>query len=255
MRRPLVMGNWKMNGSSLSNQALIEALEPVVADCPDIDVAVCPPFVYLPQVVELCRETGIGAGAQNMSELDRGAYTGEVSAEMLRDLEVSFVLVGHSERRSLFNETDTLVAAKVEKALERGLVPVLCVGETLSERQSGQMQSVISAQVEAVLTRCSINAFTQIVVAYEPVWAIGTGETATPEQAQEVHALIRAQLAQADADIAARTTILYGGSVNASNAASLFGMTDVDGGLVGGASLKANDFAEICRAAQSVKQA
>lgn len=251
MRRPLVMGNWKMNGSLLSNQALIEALEATVEDCKGIDVAVCPSFTYLPQVTDLCSANAIHVGAQNMCDQDKGAFTGEVSADMLRDLEIDFVLVGHSERRAIYGETDAQVAAKVNKALEKGLVPVLCVGETLEERQSGKMQAVIETQVRAVLQSSSISAFAQIVIAYEPVWAIGTGETATPDQAQEVHAFIRNLLAQQDAEIASRTTILYGGSVNAANAAELFAMPDVDGGLVGGASLKAADFSAICRAAQA----
>ena len=215
MRRPLVMGNWKMNGSLLANKALIEALESTADDCKDIDVAVCPSFVYLPQVTDLCTANSIHVGAQNMSDQDKGAFTGEVSADMLRDLEIGFVLVGHSERRAIYGETDALVAAKVNKALDKGLVPVLCVGETLEERQSGEMRAVIEAQVRAVLDSASIQAFAQIVIAYEPVWAIGTGETATPEQAQEVHAFIRSLLAEQDATIASRTTIVYGGSVNA----------------------------------------
>lgn len=251
MRRPLVMGNWKMNGSLLTNQALIEALEATAKECVGVDVAVCPAFIYLPQVTELCSATAIHVGAQNMCDQDKGAFTGEVSADMLRDLEVGFVLVGHSERRAIYGETDANVAAKVNKALEKGLVPVLCVGETLEERQSGDMRRVIDTQVRAVLNSAGINSFAQIVIAYEPVWAIGTGETATPEQAQEVHAFIRNILAEQDAEIAARTTILYGGSVNAGNAAELFSMTDVDGGLVGGASLKAADFSAICKAAQA----
>ncbi|HSG02516.1 MAG TPA: triose-phosphate isomerase [Marinobacterium sp.] len=251
MRRPLVMGNWKMNGSLVSNQALVDALSPVAAECARIDVAVCPAFIHLPQVINLCQSGAIQVGAQNMSDQEKGAFTGEVSGDMLRDLDVTYVLLGHSERRALYGETDLLVAAKVDKALEKGLVPVLCVGETLEERQSGRMQGVIEAQVRAVLERSKIEAFTQIVIAYEPVWAIGTGETASPEQAQEVHAFIRDLLAQESAEIAARTTILYGGSVNAGNAQALFAMADVDGGLVGGASLKADDFAAICRAAQA----
>jgi len=251
MRRPLVMGNWKMNGSLLANQALIEALESTAEECKAIDVAVCPAFIYLPQVTDLCSSNAIHVGAQNMCDQDKGAFTGEVSADMLRDLDVGFVLVGHSERRAIYGETDALVAAKVNKALEKGLVPVLCVGETLEERQSGEMQAVIETQVRAVLESATIAAFAQIVIAYEPVWAIGTGETATPEQAQEVHAFIRNLLAEQDAEIASRTTILYGGSVNAGNAAELFAMADVDGGLVGGASLKAADFSAICQAAQA----
>ena len=251
MRRPLVMGNWKMNGSLLANKALIEALEATAEECKAIDVTVCPSFIYLAQVTELCSSTSIHVGAQNMCDQDKGAFTGEVSADMLRDFEIGFVLVGHSERRAIYGESDALVAAKVNKALDTGIVPVLCVGETLEERQSGEMQAVIESQVRAVLDSASISAFAQIVIAYEPVWAIGTGETATPEQAQEVHAFIRNLLAEQDAEIASRTTILYGGSVNAGNAAELFAMADVDGGLVGGASLKAADFSAICQAAQA----
>lgn len=249
MRRPLVMGNWKMNGNTVANEALLVGLNTALAKLEGVDVAVCPPAVYIPQALELCLGGVIRVGAQNMSEQSSGAFTGEISAAMLRDLGCTYVLVGHSERRSLFAETDALVAAKVEKALELGLVPVLCVGETLEERKSGSMEAVITAQVNAVLERCTIRSFTQIVIAYEPVWAIGTGETATPQQAQEVHALIRGILAQQSEEIAARTTILYGGSVNQGNAEALFAMADVDGGLVGGASLQADGFAAICQAA------
>ncbi|NVK02240.1 MAG: triose-phosphate isomerase [Oceanospirillaceae bacterium] len=250
MRRPLVMGNWKMNGSLVANQALLDALAPVATECSGIDIAVCPSHIYLPQVSSICEGSAIQVGAQNMCDQDKGAFTGEVSAEMLRDFDINYVLVGHSERRAIYGETDVQVAAKVEKALQKGLVPVLCVGETLEERKSGDMQQVIETQIRAVLQHSTIKAFAQLVVAYEPVWAIGTGETATPEQAQEVHAFIRDLLAQESAEIAARTTILYGGSVSAANADALFAMPDVDGGLVGGASLKAGDFAAICRAAQ-----
>ena len=249
MRRPLVMGNWKMNGTSSSNESLLRGLFAEVKDLTSVDVAVCPPSVYLSQAVSLCETTRVRVGAQNMCEKESGAYTGEVSGIMLRDLGTTYVLVGHSERRTIYGETDEQVAAKVEKALELNLVPVLCVGETLEERNSGEMKSVISRQVEAVLSRCGINSFAQIVIAYEPVWAIGTGETATPGQAQEVHAYIRQLLADADADIAERCTLLYGGSVNEKTAKSLFAMNDVDGGLVGGASLKADSFAAICKAA------
>ncbi len=249
MRRPLVMGNWKMNGSLSSNDSLLHALSRQLKDLDSVDVAVCPPFIYLPQAIDLCESTRVRVGAQNMSDQDSGAYTGEVSGDMLRELGCTYVLVGHSERRTLYGETDQAVAAKTEKALEAGLVPVLCVGETLEERQSGEMESVIGRQVKAVLERCAISSFTQIVIAYEPVWAIGTGETATPSQAQAVHAYIRQLLAAEDAEIAERCTILYGGSVNEKSAKSLFSMADVDGGLVGGASLKADSFSAICRAA------
>lgn len=249
MRRPLVMGNWKMNGSLTANEALLKALSSELKEISTVDVAVCPPYIYLPQAKALCELTSIRVGAQNMSDQDSGAYTGEISGQMLRQLDLTYVLIGHSERRTLFGENDQDVARKVEKALEVGLVPVLCLGETLEERQSEQTKTVIARQVKAVLDRCAISAFSQIVIAYEPVWAIGTGETASPAQAQEVHAFIRQLLAVEDEDIAARCTIIYGGSVNAATAKSLFSMADVDGGLVGGASLKADGFAEICKAA------
>ena len=249
MRRPLIMGNWKMNGSSMANESLLTGLISQVSSLQGVDIAVCPPAVYLGQVLELVSGTSIDVGAQNLSEQKSGAFTGEISGDMLRDLGVTYTLVGHSERRSLYGETNELVAAKTLKALEVGLVPVLCVGETLEERKSGQMDAVLAGQINAVIDLCGADTFGQIIVAYEPVWAIGTGETATPQQAQDAHAFIRALIAAQSPAIAERVTILYGGSMNEKNAAELLAMADVDGGLVGGASLKADSFATICKAA------
>ncbi|MEY3038207.1 MAG: hypothetical protein RL143_774 [Pseudomonadota bacterium] len=249
MRRPLIMGNWKMNGSSMANESLLTGLMSQVSSLQGVDIAVCPPAVYLGQVLELVAGTSIDVGAQNLSEQKSGAFTGEISGDMLRDLGVTYTLVGHSERRSLYGETNELVAAKTLKALEIGLVPVLCVGETLEERKSGQMDAVLAGQINAVIDLCGADTFGQIIVAYEPVWAIGTGETATPQQAQDAHAFIRGLIAAQSPAIAERVTILYGGSMNEKNAAELLAMADVDGGLVGGASLKADSFATICKAA------
>ena len=249
MRRPLIMGNWKMNGSSMANESLLTGLISQVSSLQGVDIAVCPPAVYLGQVLELVSGTSIDVGAQNLSDQKSGAFTGEISGDMLRDLGVTYTLVGHSERRSLYGETNELVAAKTLKALEVGLVPVLCVGETLDERKSGQMDAVLAGQINSVIDLCGADTFGQIIVAYEPVWAIGTGETATPQQAQDAHAFIRGLIAAQSPAIAERVTILYGGSMNEKNAAELLAMADVDGGLVGGASLKADSFATICKAA------
>ena len=249
MRRPLIMGNWKMNGSLLANESLLTGLAEQVASLSGVDIAVCPSFIYLPQALEFTANTAIKVGAQNLSDQDKGAFTGEVSGAMIRDLGCAYVLTGHSERRSLYGETSQLVAEKTLKALELGLIPVLCIGETLEERQSGQMNAVLEEQVNAVIHLCGADTFAQIVIAYEPVWAIGTGETATPQQAQDAHAFVRSLIAKHNTEIAERVTILYGGSMNDKNAAELLAMPDVEGGLVGGASLKADSFATICRAA------
>ncbi len=211
--------------------------------------AVCVPFPYLAQAQSALTGTCLAWGAQNVSEQAQGAFTGEVSAAMLQDFSCRYVLVGHSERRAIYGESDVLVAEKFAAALAAGLHPILCVGETLAQREAGQTVDVVSAQIDAVLQRVGVAAFTDAVVAYEPVWAIGTGRTASSAQAQEVHAAIRAQIARADANVAEGLQILYGGSVKPSNALELFGMPDIDGGLIGGASLVAADFLAICRAA------
>lgn len=249
MRRRLVIGNWKMNGSRVAAAELVNALKEALPSGLQAEVAVCPPFVYLSQVEALLRGTAIALGAQNLSAEAQGAFTGEVSAQMLQDSGCRYVLVGHSERRALYGEDDALVVRKVEAALGSGLVPVVCVGESLAQRDAGATLEVIAAQVDAVLARVAPAALSKVVWAYEPVWAIGTGRTATPEQVQEVHAFVRGQLRSAG-EVVAQASILYGGSVKADNAAQLFAQPDVDGGLVGGASLNAAEFSAICRAAE-----
>jgi len=249
MRRKAVIGNWKMHGSRADNAALIEAIVAGAADS-GAECVVCPPFVYLHEAGRLLRDSPVALGAQSVCAETLGAYTGEVSAAMLKDVGCQYVLVGHSERRTLYGENNALVARKFAAAHSRGLVPVLCVGETLAERDANQTHQVIAAQLDAVATLCGIQALQQAVVAYEPVWAIGTGRTATPGQAQDVHAFIRQRLADQDAKIAAGLRILYGGSVKTGNARELFAMADVDGGLIGGASLKADEFVAILAAAQ-----
>ncbi|HEU0278170.1 MAG TPA: triose-phosphate isomerase [Rhodanobacteraceae bacterium] len=247
MRRKWVGGNWKMNGSRQMASALVAAV--VEAHPEKVDVALFPPFPYLREACVSCVGSTVAVGAQDLSEHDAGAFTGEVSAAMLRDVGCACVLVGHSERRAYHRESDALVAAKVAQALAHELVAVLCVGETLAQRESGETAQVVSRQLDAVVARCGIAAFERIVIAYEPVWAIGTGRCATTGQAQEVHALLRSQLARDDARIAGFVRIVYGGSVKPDNAAELFAQPDIDGGLIGGAALKATDFLSICAAA------
>ena len=249
MRQKLVVGNWKMNGSLQANQLLLKELSAGITDARGVAVAVCVPFPYLAQAQALLADTSLAWGAQNLSEKDSGAFTGEVAASMLRDFACRYVLVGHSERRTLYGENNALVAEKFAAALAGGLQPILCVGETLAERETGKTGEVVAKQVAAAIDRAGIAAFSKAVVAYEPVWAIGTGKTASSVQAQEVHAAIRAQVARADVKVAEGLQILYGGSVKPSNAAELFGMPDIDGGLIGGASLVASDFLAICQAA------
>ena len=249
MRRPLVAGNWKMHGSRAEAASLIDGLIAMNAGSGTAEVVVCPPFVYLAEVGWRLRGNAILLGAQDVCTELAGAHTGEVSAAMLADVGCRYVIVGHSERRALYGEDDALVARKFAAVLRQGLVPVLCVGESLEEREGGMTHQVVTRQLAAVLGVAGVAGFAVAVVAYEPVWAIGTGRTATPEQAQEVHALIRGRIAEKDATIAASLRVLYGGSVKASNAAELFAKPDVDGGLIGGASLKADEFGRICAAA------
>ena len=250
MRTPLVAGNWKMNGNRESAVELVDALVRGVEDGVKAEVLVCPPFVYLADVQRALRGSEIKLGAQSLCAEESGAFTGEIAASMLQDFDCTYVLVGHSERRALYGEDDALVARKFMAAIKQGLVPVLCVGETLEERENGVTTELIRRQLSAVLDAAGIDAFAQAVVAYEPVWAIGTGKTASPEQAQAVHAEIRAILRTENARIADLVRILYGGSVKASNAAELFAMPDIDGGLVGGAALDNEQFLSIIRAAQ-----
>jgi triosephosphate isomerase (TIM) len=246
LRKPLVAGNWKMHGSRAEAARLVGDLIARGAGTGTAEVAVCPPYVYLAEVAQQLRGSAIGLGAQDVCAEDAGAHTGEVSASMLADVGCRYAIVGHSERRALYGEDDALVSRKFAQAGRHRLVPVLCVGETLAERERDATEDVILRQLDAVLAATGVAAFGRAVVAYEPVWAIGTGRTATPAQAQEVHALIRGRIAGKDATIAASLRVLYGGSVKAANAAELFAMPDVDGGLIGGASLKADEFASIC---------
>ncbi|MDE2441889.1 MAG: triose-phosphate isomerase [Betaproteobacteria bacterium] len=248
MRKKLVAGNWKMHGSLQQNAALLAQVKAGAASLP-CDVAVCPPYPYLAQAQALLAGSGVAWGAQSVSEHAIGAYTAEVSASMLQDFGCRYVLVGHSERRALYGESDAIVAAKFVAAQKAGLIPVLCVGETLTERESGLTAEVVARQLSVVLNVVGVSALASAVIAYEPVWAIGTGVTATPQQAQEVHAAIRRQVAEFDASVANGVRILYGGSVKPQSATELFGQADVDGGLVGGAALVADDFLAICRAA------
>ncbi|MBI2277058.1 MAG: triose-phosphate isomerase [Dechloromonas sp.] len=253
MRKPLVIGNWKMFGNRRENEVRLAA---IVAGTHSlaVDMAICAPFPYLAQLQDELSGSHVVLGAQNVSTFVSGPYTGEVAPAMLADFDCRYVLVGHSERRTLFDESDAMVAAKAAALLAQGLTPVLCLGETLAERELGCTESVVARQLDAVIAVTGVSALASMVIAYEPVWAIGTGRSASVEQAQAVHAFIRRHVAQKDtsmsSELAAGLRILYGGSVKASNAAALFAMPDIDGGLIGGASLIADEFAGICFAAR-----
>ena len=238
-----------MNGSRESIEILVDGIKAGIGEVGHTEVAVCPPFVYLPQVSSALTGSGIALGSQNVCGQDHGAYTGEVSGTMLREMGCTYAIVGHSERRGLYGEGDALVVQRFLAAQRHGLTPILCIGETLEEHEAGKTETVCARQINAVLAATGIEAFTHAVVAYEPIWAIGTGKTATPEQAQAVHAFIRGRLAALDAGIAARLRIQYGGSMKPGNAAELMAQPDIDGGLIGGASLAAGDFLAICKAA------
>lgn len=246
MSKKLIAGNWKMNGGLAANEALVHAMLVGIGQ-PQAEVALCVPAPYLAQLQSLLQGSAIAWGSQDVSEHEQGAYTGEVSAAMLRDFACRYAIVGHSERRQYHGETDEVVAAKAQRALAAGITPIVCVGETLAQREAGETESVVKRQLAAVIHAVG-HCITEIVVAYEPVWAIGTGKTATPDMAQAVHAVLRAQLAAATTN-PKRVHILYGGSMNAANAASLLAQPDIDGGLIGGASLKAPDFLQIVAAA------
>jgi triosephosphate isomerase len=248
MRGKLVVGNWKMHGSLVANMGLLHAVRDGVGGLQS-EAALCVPYPYLAQASSVLEGSAVAWGAQDVSEHDSGAWTGEVSGAMLADFGCRYVIVGHSERRSFFGESDAVTAAKFLAAQRAGLVPILCVGETLEEREAGITGNVVKRQIDAVLGVSGIAAFASAVVAYEPVWAIGTGRTATPVQAQEVHALIRARFSDESAAIGSQLQILYGGSVKAGNAAEILAQPDIDGGLIGGASLVAADFLAICAAA------
>jgi len=251
MRTKLVAGNWKMHGSLAANLALLTCVKNAAAGFKRelVECAVCVPFPYLAQARDALAGSPVALGAQNVSEHQQGAYTGEVAAAMLAEFGCRYVIIGHSERRTLYGENDALVAEKFAVALAAGLVPICCIGETLAEHEAGNTSAVVLRQLDAVITRSGVSALSLAVLAYEPVWAIGTGKTATPQQAQEVHALIRAHIGKSDEQVAAGVRILYGGSVKPGNAKDIFAMPDVDGGLIGGASLVADDFLAICAAA------
>jgi len=249
MRKPLVAGNWKMNGSLESVRTLLEGIKSGIAQVSNAEVVVCPPYVFIPETEKLLKGTQISWGGQDLSTEASGAFTGEVSASMLLDFGSKYVIVGHSERRTFHAESDQLVAKKYAFARAAGLVPILCVGETLEEREAGITEAVVARQLDAVIDLEGIEGLANGVVAYEPVWAIGTGKTATPEQAQEVHAFIRSRVAAKSGEVAEGLRILYGGSMKPDNAKELIGKPDIDGGLIGGASLKAGDFLGICVAA------
>jgi triosephosphate isomerase len=244
MARPLVVGNWKMHGTTSSIDALLSGIARELSDAIDADYAVCPPNIYIPLAKDKLSLTTVKVGAQNVALEDEGAFTGEVSAVMLADIGCDYVIVGHSERRALFGESSSLVAHKAAKVIAKGMTPIVCVGESLQDREAGNTLTVVKQQLDAVLTE-NREDLASIVLAYEPVWAIGTGLTATPEQAQEVHQYLRECVAKVDETVAASIKILYGGSVKPSNSASLFGQKDIDGALVGGASLVAEDFIAI----------
>jgi len=248
-RRPLVAGNWKMNGSRAESAALVDAVRRGVGPGARVEVALCPPFILIPLVAEKLAGGPISWGGQNLDTHKSGAYTGEVSGPMLKDYDCAYVIVGHSERRALYGEGDGVVAEKFGAAQVAGLVPILCVGETLAEREANRTEAVVARQLDAVVDKHGIASLKNAVLAYEPVWAIGTGKTATPQQAQDVHRFIRGRLATRDQAVADGLRILYGGSVKSANAKELFGQPDIDGGLIGGASLNAEEFLLICRAA------
>ena len=250
MRRKLVAGNWKMHGTLAQNADLLDAVRGGMAAMPSVDCAVCVPFPYLAQAQQKLSGSNVKWGAQDVHQLDKGAYTGEVSAAMLRDFACRYVIVGHSERRALYGESSHLVAEKYLAAQQAGLVPILCVGETLAQRESEITEQVVAEQLDALIRLGGVQTLRNAVVAYEPVWAIGTGKTASSAQAQAVHAFIRQRVAAHDGQIASGLCILYGGSVKANNAAELFAMPDIDGGLIGGAALVADEFLAICHAGQ-----
>lgn len=250
MRRKLVVGNWKMYGRLARNQVLLEKVIAGVCGLKNAGYAVCVPYPYLAQAQSVLQGSNIAWGAQNLSQHEEGAFTGDVAPGMLADFGCCYVIIGHSERRGLFHESNESAAAKFDAAVKAGLTPIFCVGETLAEREAGVTEQVVSTQLDAVLDRAGAQGLAKAVLAYEPVWAIGTGKTALPAQAQAVHAFIRQKVAQQDSHAAQALCILYGGSVKAANASELFAMPDIDGGLIGGASLVADDFVAICRAAQ-----
>lgn len=251
MRQKLIAANWKMNGNTLQVDALIEALRSKLSNArfQNSNIVICPSYIYIESVLDKLQGSGLQVGAQDVSSYANGAYTGQISAQMLADIGCKYVIIGHSERRQYCFEDSTVISKKLSASVDFGLTPIFCVGETKSEREQGVTEEVISRQIVSVVEACGIDVFAKATIAYEPIWAIGTGLTATPEQAQAVHAFIRHCLQAYDRELSSKITILYGGSVNAKNASSLFAQQDIDGGLVGGASLNAEEFVQICEAA------
>jgi triosephosphate isomerase len=256
VRKPLVAGNWKMNGSTATNQQLLDGILTQADSFKSVDVALFPPAVYLQQVQQALKGSHLSWGTQNLSQFRQGAYTGEISAVMLKDFGCRYVLIGHSERRCLYAELDLdqlvldhIIAEKYEMAISEGVTPIVCIGESPQEHARGETEEVIGRLLDIIIERLGVKALSQAVLAYEPVWAIGTGNSATPEWAQEVHSFMRQRIAKHDIDTANNVQILYGGSVKGDNARPLFTMPDIDGGLIGGASLDANEFVTICKAA------
>jgi len=249
MRQPFVAGNWKLNGSKQFVKNLLDAILDGAKSVKSAEIAVCSPYIYIPQVAELLDGSRVAFGSQNVAEQDTGAYTGEVSAAMLKEFNCKYAIVGHSERRAIYGESDEQIAQKFIMAQKSDIRPILCVGELLEERESGNTEAVVARQLDAVVDAAGIDALNASVIAYEPVWAIGTGKTATPQQAQDVHKFIRQRLSKSSELVAENVQILYGGSVKPNNAEELFMQADIDGGLIGGASLDAADFLAICRAA------
>ncbi|WP_198266148.1 triose-phosphate isomerase [sulfur-oxidizing endosymbiont of Gigantopelta aegis] len=250
MRTPLVAGNWKMNGSRESVKELINGVVEGAKSLNGVEVAVCPPFIYIADVTAVAGGTNVSVGSQDVCTELKGAFTGETSIDMIKDFGCQYAIVGHSERRTLYGETDDVVAEKFAVVKNSGIIPIFCIGETLEEREGGITEEVCARQIDAVFSSQGDDAFADSVIAYEPVWAIGTGKTASPEQAQSVHAFIRQHIAKRNAVIAEKVQILYGGSMNPANAKELIGQTDIDGGLIGGASLKTEDFLAVCQAGQ-----
>ncbi len=249
MRTPLVAGNWKMNGTQAMTKQLCQGIDEGLSSVGEVDILVCPPAILISTAADALSSTKVAVGGQDLDVNEGGAFTGQTSAAMLLDAGCQYVIVGHSERRQFYGDTDELVADKTQVALTAGLTPIICLGESQQERETGVTETVVGTQLKAVLDKIGIDSFSKCVIAYEPVWAIGTGLTATPEQAQEVHAFIRGMLAERDENIAQQCRILYGGSMKPSNAAELIGKPDIDGGLIGGAALTAEDFLGICAAA------
>ena len=249
MKKLFLVANWKMNGDKTSNEQLINFINDRVDKNTNIEVVICPPFTYLSQILQL-KAPNIKVGAQNISDSKNGAFTGEISGSMLRDLKVDYVIIGHSERRQMYNEFNSVISKKFELAHQNMVTPILCVGESISERKSGQTFAIVQAQIKSIIESTRIELFAKSIIAYEPIWAIGTGETASPQQAEEMHSNIRKILEDYDSDIASSIPILYGGSVNGTNSKDLFTMNNINGGLVGGASLNGEEFVEIYRTAE-----